>query len=442
MKKRILLQAFMIIVIIVAGYYLTSAVFPKNLSRYPFFILLLLTDLYLWSVVKRKIFTYNNILKSALAVLYWLPLMLLMAVTVVSYWHPSNEWHSAVRIYSNGLIFIFYVAKIVPAIFLLTADLIRFSVHIARNTKSRSKDRNSAGKISRSRFIEQISLATGGLMIATMFAGMLKWVHDFKIKHIKIPIRQLPFAFQGYRIAQISDMHLGSWSSIDQLEQAIELIQYEAPDMIVFTGDLVNYSTEEAFKFKETLRKLSANDGVFAILGNHDYGDYKNWPTTEDKKQNMRDLYSFYNDIGWKLLRNDHKIITREGDSLAVIGVENWSSHKRFPKKGNLEKATKGLGQVPVRILLSHDPSHWDVVEKQNPEIQLTLSGHTHGFQFGIDIPGIKWSPAQYMYKRWAGLYSTEDQSRYLYVNRGLGSIGYPGRIGILPEITMIELIS
>lgn len=442
MKKRILFQALLMIVVIVAGYFLTSAVFPKNLSRYPFFVLLLLIDLYLWSVVKQRIFTYNKVLKSGLAFLYWFPFMLLITVTVVSYWHPSNNWPSHLRIYSNGLIFIFYVAKIIPATFLLIADLIRFSVHMAKSTSSRSKNSGSGGKITRSRFIEQVSLATGGLMIVAMFAGMLKWVHDFKLKHIKIPIRDLPPAFLGYRIAQISDLHLGSWADIEQLEQAVELINNEDPDLIVFTGDLVNYATEEAFQFKETLGRLKARDGVLAVLGNHDYGDYKNWPSAEDKKQNMRDLYSFYNDIGWKLLKNDHKIISHDGDSIAVIGVENWSSNKRFPKKGNLEKASKGIGPVHVRILLSHDPSHWDVVEAQNPEVQLTLSGHTHGFQFGIDIHGIKWSPAQYMYKRWAGLYSSEDQNRFLYVNRGLGSIGYPGRIGMLPEITMIELTS
>jgi uncharacterized protein len=442
MKKSFFLKALILLFVVIAGYFITAAVFPKNLSRYPFFILLLLTDIYLWSVVKRKIFTYNTVLKTGLALLYWFPFLLLTGTTVVNYFYESADWVPILRIYSYGLIFIFYTAKLIPALILLLTDLIRFSTQLIKYKRVSPSEEKSSELITRSRFIEQLSLATGGLMITTMFAGMLKWVHDFRVKFITIPIKNLPEAFHGYRIVQISDLHLGSWANENQLEHAIDLIHNQNPDLIVFTGDLVNYSTKEAWRFKETLKKLSSKDGVLTILGNHDYGDYMNWPSVEDKKQNMRDLFSFYNEIGWKLLKNSHHIITRNNESLAIIGVENWSTNKRFPKKGNIEKASKGIGQEPVRILLSHDPSHWDVVEQQNPEIQLTLSGHTHGFQFGIDIPGIKWSPAQYMYKRWAGLYPNEDNSRFLYVNRGLGSIGYPGRVGILPEITLIELTS
>jgi len=442
MKKTFYLKALILLLVIISGYFLTAAVFPKNLTRYPFFVLLLLTDIYLWSVVKSKIFTYNSILKSGLALAYWFPFLLLVLTTVINYFYNSADWPPAVRIYINGLIFVFYTAKLIPALILLLTDMIRFSKHLVKYNNRAHSESKPSELITRSQFIEQLSLATGGLMITTMFAGMLKWVHDFRVKYVSIPIFNLPQAFNGYRIVQISDLHLGSWANETLLDQAIDIIHKQNPDLIVFTGDLVNYSTKEAWRFKESLKKLSARDGVLTILGNHDYGDYMNWPSVEDKKQNMRDLFTFYNEIGWKLLKNSHQIITRNNESLAIIGVENWSANKRFPKKGNIEKASKGIGQVPVKILLSHDPSHWDVVAKQNPEIQLTLSGHTHGFQFGIDIPGIKWSPAQYIYKRWAGLYSNEDNNRFLYVNRGLGSIGYPGRVGILPEITLIEITS
>jgi predicted MPP superfamily phosphohydrolase len=273
-----------------------------------------------------------------------------------------------------------------------------------------------------------------------MFTGMFRWVHRFDIKRLIINLNGLPEAFSGFRVVQISDLHLGSWSDIEALEEAFDDILNANPDVIVFTGDLVNYTTDEANRFKKTLKRLTAPYGVYAILGNHDYGDYVRWPNETDKKHNLEELFKLYEDSGWTLLRNSSAIISKGDDRLAIVGVENWSANARFPRKGKLDKALIGLEQIPAKILLSHDPSHWSAQVIDYPvEIGLTLSGHTHGFQFGIEIPGFKWSPAQYVYRHWAGLYES-DSKKYLYVNRGLGSIGYPGRIGILPEITLIEL--
>lgn len=445
MNKKTLAKTAVFVLLLVIGYFLTAAVFPKNLTRYPFFVILVLMDIYLWAIVKAKVFTYSVHLKRIIAGVYWLPLMLLSGTVIVGYFLPSSAWLPALRIYINGFIFIFYVSKMIPAILLLLGDLINLTAKLwiisTRKSVSNKHEKNTAG-MTRSRFLQNVAFVTGGLMLSTMFAGMLKWVHDFRISRISLKLNDLPPAFDGFKIVQISDLHLGSWSNVKQMEEAVELINAESPDLIVFTGDLVNYSTDEAFRFKDTLAQLHADKGVYAILGNHDYGDYMNWPSPDAKKKNMQDLHDFYYQIGWKLLRNSNDTITIDGESIGLIGVENWSLNKRFPRLGNVEKASKGLGAVPVIILLSHDPSHFETIEKSHTDIQLTLSGHTHGFQFGIEIPGIKWSPAQYMYKKWAGLYESNSKGQFLYVNRGLGSIGYPGRIGILPEITVINLIT
>ena len=209
----------------------------------------------------------------------------------------------------------------------------------------------------------------------------------------------------------------------------------------------MNYTTDEAFEFEDIFKKLKAQYGVFCVLGNHDYGDYKRWESKEAKNQNMEELYSFFSRVGWKLLRNENHVIQKGNEKIAIIGVENWGSLGRFQKYGDLDKAIKGVENIPVKILLSHDPSHWELKVNNLPvTIDLTFSGHTHGAQFGVEIHGIKWSPAQYIYKYWAGLYSELNSmtgnKQYLYVNRGTGSIGYPGRVGILPEITLVELQS
>ena len=277
-----------------------------------------------------------------------------------------------------------------------------------------------------------------------MFIGMFKWAYEFRIVREKIVFPNLAKEFNGFKIVQISDIHLGTWTSKKPLQKAVDLINELNPDIILFTGDLVNYATNEAIGYENILSQLKAKYGVFAILGNHDYGNYVTWSSIEAKQENMMQLYNFFEKVGWKLLNNENIIIEKETGNLALIGVENWGANPRFPKYGDIDKALVGAENADVKILMTHDPSHWEkVIIPGGYDIDLSLSGHTHGFQFGIETKEIKWSPAKYVYKYWAGLYEDAAKSgKYIYVNRGLGSIGYPGRIGMLPEITLLELES
>jgi hypothetical protein len=418
---------------------------PKYTGQYVFFMVIVLGDIYLWSSIKKAVFNYKKWLSASLSVIYWLPFLLLVLFAFGTLLVPIIDWNDSLRTYILGVIMVFYTAKLLPIIFLLLSDFVRVitKIFILANKEKRQEFKEENKGISRSKFLQYVGFISGGLILGTMFVGMFKWVYQFNVIKQKIKLPNLSESFKGFKIVQISDMHLGSWASEKPLEQAVEMINEMNPDLILFTGDLVNYATKEAFRFEDTLKKLKAKNGVYAILGNHDYGDYINWPTKQDKQANMNELYELYDRLEWKLLNNSNEIVERESGSLALLGVENWGANPRFPRLGDIDKAMAGAEDADVRILMTHDPTHWDkVIVPENYPVDLSLSGHTHGFQFGIEIPGIKWSPAQWMYKHWAGLYQDETSERYLYVNRGLGVIGYPGRIGILPEITMFELVA
>ncbi|MCS6809628.1 MAG: metallophosphoesterase, partial [Bacteroidota bacterium] len=274
---------------------------------------------------------------------------------------------------------------------------------------------------------------------SSLLYGMARGAFHYTVHRATIVLPHLPQSFNGLRIVQISDLHIGSFISQAPLEQAWEIIRAQNPDIIFFTGDLVNNFAEEIDSHLSILKQLHAPYGVFSVIGNHDYGDYVRWESDEAKCNNFQRLQALQQDCGWQLLMNDHAILERNGDYLAILGVEHWGTAMNFPKRGNLAQAYKGTEHAAVKLLLSHDPSHWDAqIRPHFPDIDITFSGHTHGAQFGIEIPGFRWSPAQYVYKQWAGLYRQGKQ--YLYVNRGLGFIGYPGRVGIAPEITVVEL--
>lgn len=434
--------------LIVLGYFVVLQLYPKNAMRYPFMIILLAGDYYFWASFKNWVFSKKPMLKYFLGVLYWLPFLLLIASSLAGFYIPSQEWDQSFRTYLFGFIFIAYAAKVIPIIFLLLADIFRgFQLFNRKVTKLAVKAENvpQGNKITRSQFLQKAGLISGGLMFSGLLLGMLKWAFDFKIHSHRVKLPHLPSSFNNLRIIQISDIHLGSWASKSSLLEAVNRINELGADFIFFTGDLVNYRTDEAFPFEDILANLEAKQGIFVTLGNHDYGDYMRWPSANAKEQNMIDLYNFYDRLGWKLLNNENEVFEGSDGKVAVIGVENWGDFGRFPKHGDLDKAIKGAEDADVKLLLSHDPSHWDkVVTSQNTDVDLTFSGHTHGFQFGIEIKNIKWSPAQYIYKHWAGMYSkTADNGmlQRLYVNRGLGTIGYPGRVGILPEISLFELV-
>jgi len=294
--------------------------------------------------------------------------------------------------------------------------------------------------IPRSVFISRLALLAGGAIVTAFIYGTVNR-YTYRVRRIRLRLAALPEAFRGLKIVQLSDIHTGSFDNPAAVMKGIQKVLDEKPDLILFTGDLVNNKTDEVEGYREMFAALSAPMGVYSVLGNHDYGDYVSWDTPAEKRHNLERLMEVQQEMGWRLLMNEHVLLERGGQQIALIGIENWSARAGFPKYGNMRKAYEGLPEknIPFKILLSHDPSHWDAeVRPQYPDIQLTLSGHTHGMQFGVEIPGFRWSPAQYVYKEWAGLY--HEGAQYLYVNRGFGFLGYPGRLGIMPEITVIEL--
>lgn len=331
------------------------------------------------------------------------------------------------------------IMKVLIALILLLDDIRRilFAISSLFYKESTKPERIVQG-MSRSQFFNTLALVLGGSMFTALLYGMTNR-YNYKLHSKKLRFSSLPEEFNGYKIIQISDIHSGSLNNPEAILKGIEKINALSPDVIFFTGDLVNNKSDEMEPFMEVFNKLRAKHGVFSILGNHDYGDYISWNSLEEKKANLDKLKQIHSQLGWRLLLNEHVILEKDRAQIAVLGVENTSFGHRFHSYGDLAKAYAGSEEHPFKILLSHDPSHWDgEVNKQYQDIQLTLSGHTHGMQFGVEIPGLKWSPVQYIYKQWAGLYTSGEQ--HLYVNRGFGFLGYPGRVGILPEITLFEL--
>jgi hypothetical protein len=433
------------ILLLFGMHFLLTELFPKSVGRIPVFVGLFLLDIYLYSSYHKKIWSWNKTKAWLVTLLYWLPSILVLILISGSIVKPFKDWNKLLAISIQGFLLMSYSAKLIPIIFLVIADIFRLIKKTFQNKTTKESD--GEYKISRSAFLRKAGLIGGGIVFGGLFTGIIKWVHDYKIWNETVRIPNLPNSFEGLKIIQFSDFHLGSWVSNKDLQEAVDTMNEMEADLVFFTGDLVNFSTAEALPYQDILVQIKAKYGVYCVLGNHDYGDYVNWKTKKQKEDNMRQMYKLYKDMGWKLLRNENDIINDNGNELAIIGVENWGSMGRFPKHGDLSKAIKGVENIPVKILLSHDPTHWQYKVKEfDHTINLTFSGHTHGGQVGIEIPGFRWSPAQYVYKYWAGMYSAPNQitggEQHLYVNRGIGAIGYTGRIGIKPEITLVELTS
>lgn len=337
----------------------------------------------------------------------------------------------------------FVVGKVLILIIMLIDDLRRGGVWIYEAIAA-SKPSVATGDdaISRSVFLTRLALLLGGTSLVGFIYGITNR-YNYHVHRIKLQLPGLPPAFKGLKLVQLSDIHTGSFDNHAAVAKGINKALAENGDVILFTGDLVNNHSDEVDEnYQKIFAMLKAPMGVYSTLGNHDYGDYMQWPSPEAKRANLDKLKAMHASMGWRLMMNEHVILQRGTDKIALLGVENWSAKANFPKHGDMAKAYDGLAaqNIPIKILMSHDPSHWDAqVRTQYPDVQLTLSGHTHGMQFGIESKWLKWSPVQYMYKEWAGLY--QENSQYLYVNRGFGFLGYPGRLGILPEITVIELV-
>ncbi|MES2762530.1 MAG: metallophosphoesterase [Bacteroidota bacterium] len=415
---------------------------PSFIAIFIFFAVILFFEWYFLFALKTVSIDYSpGKRKLVLWIAYTLAVCSLL-LFAVSAFYPPPEWNNTMR-FISAIFLILLLCKILGCVFLLVDDIIRLFKWIAFKFSSSDlgTTENTNNHISRLKFFSYLALTFSFIPAVSFIYGMVRGAYKYRVHKVKVTSPNLPDAFDGFKIVQLSDMHSGSFMSTDPLVKAFNIVMEQKPDAIFFTGDLVNNESSETAMHLETYKMLKAPYGVYSILGNHDYGDYKQWETPEDKIQNLDSLKDIQRQSGWRLLMNEHVPIEKDGQRIALLGIENWGGNLRFPRYGKLENAHAGTEGYPFKILLSHDPSHWDVQvsqEEKYKDIDLTLSGHTHGMQFGIEIPGFKWSPVQYIYKHWAGLYKQDNQ--YLYVNRGLGFLGYPGRLGIWPEITVIEL--
>ncbi len=390
--------------------------------------LLFALEFYVYQAVKTV--TSNT----AFRVSYWVITILIYAFFIYEVLSTKKSDRSAQRIQIVASVFlIFILPKLFILIFLLLEDFTRFigyGLQKLGDGQQHLADRRS--------FISLAGIGAAAALSLLFADGIIFGKYRHRARRVKLKIAGLPEAFRGYRVLQISDVHSGSFLHPEKLQHAIDLINEQDADLILFTGDMVNNYAEEFVPFVNLFKSIRSRDGKFSVLGNHDYGEYGTWNSVTEKERNVPNLIELQKQAGFKMLRNSHHIIERDGEKLYLIGVENWGE-KPFPQYGDLDKAATGIPAEAAKILMSHDPTHFDAIVKNHPSnVQLTMSGHTHGMQFGIDLKNVRWSPVQYRYKKWADLY--ESQGKYLYVNRGFGVIGYPGRVGINPEITVFEL--
>ena len=380
----------------------------------------------------------KTVFKSSWIHYLFFAIALVVALNMVYQFTTPSEGRviSGGRGYAIGFLLSFMAFNLVLVPILIGEDIIRSFISVYDKyfiTKE------SFYLPSRRKFISQIGLGLAAIPFASLLYGMYQGRYNYKVLKYTLHFEDLPEAFDGYKMTHISDIHSGSFDNKEKINYAVDLVNIQKSDVIVFTGDLVNNKASEMYDWKDTFSKLTANDGVFSVLGNHDYGDYVDWATEKDKQDNLNELITIQKEIGFDLLLNESRYIQKDGQKLALVGVENWGKGG-FKKAGDLDKASSNIAADDFKILLSHDPSHWaeKVIDHDN-HYHLTLSGHTHGMQFGIEIPGwIKWSPVKWRYKHWAGIY--KEKGQYINVNRGFGYLAYPGRVGIWPEITVIEL--
>lgn len=381
-----------------------------------------------------KTFTSNRWLLFAYFLFVIMVVGNLLFYTVVLERSTSNEPR---LMYAIGFFISLFVFQILVTILLLGEDIFRIPQGIYAYFSKMPDQVQFLPQ--RRKLISQIAIGLASIPFASLLYGMFRGKYNFKVLSYKLEYDDLPEAFEGFKIAQISDIHSGSFDNPKKVQYGVDLVNAQDADVVFFTGDLVNNRAEEILPWIQTFKKINAKHGVYSILGNHDYGDYSPWESPEAKKKNMEDLKKAQKKMGWDLLLNESRFIEKQGQRVAILGVENWGSGG-FKKAGDLNKALSNVAAEDFKILMSHDPSHWEAEVIPHPfNIHLTLSGHTHGMQFGIEIPGwIKWSPIKWRYKQWAGIY--EKLNQRLNVNRGFGYLAYPGRVGIWPEVTVITL--
>ncbi|MFY8127118.1 MAG: metallophosphoesterase [Chitinophagaceae bacterium] len=409
-----------------------------------FFILagiMLLLDFYVFQAVKTVTQNTSEKARYVIHSIFWM-ITALTIISLIAY--PYLQFLQTSKIFRNYVFAILiglFFAKFIATVFFLIDDIRRGALWLMEKIfpTTGAEYLNTEDAIPRSAFLSWLGLGVGTTLFGTLLYGFSN-KYNYQIKKVKLAFENLPKNFKGFKIVHISDIHSGSFNDKKAVQHGVDLILQQQADLILFTGDLVNDRHSEVVDYMPIFAQLKAKHGVYSTLGNHDYGDYVQWETKEAKADNLQKLKDAQATMGWRLLMNEHVAIEKENEKIALIGIENWGAKGRFPKYGKLKEAHAATTDYHFKILMSHDPSHWDAeVKPLYNDIDLMLSGHTHGMQFGFETPFFKFSPVQWMYKQWAGLY--EDGNQKLYVNRGFGFIGYPGRVGILPEITVIELV-
>jgi len=409
--------------------------------RNPLFLVILITvliliDFYIYHVLKILIQGASNGTRTTVGLIYWV-LCIMSIGSFLLFPYITNPYFKQ-YIFSIGIGWV--LTQVFMVLFFLVDDLRRGAFWTMGQAASiaGAKFMNTEKGIPRSTFLSWLGVGLSSTLFFSLLYGFGN-KYNYKLIKKKLALKGLPLAFKGFKIIHISDIHSGSLKDKAAVLKGIELIEKQNADLVLFTGDLVNDRATEMHDWMDVFGKIKAPHGVYSTLGNHDYGDYVKWDTAEEKKQNLDALKQVHDNLGWRLLMNENISIEKSDEKIKIVGIENWGAKARFPKYGKMDLAMQGVSQEDFVILMSHDPSHWEaeVIPKYS-HIQLTLSGHTHGMQFGLENPYFKWSPVQWVYKQWAGIYDNKDQQ--LYVNRGFGFLGYPGRVGILPEITLIEL--
>ncbi|MBG37832.1 MAG: hypothetical protein CMP72_02275 [Flavobacteriales bacterium] len=411
------------------------------LTRMFFFIaFFLLLDFYLFTSIS-PVFNKGSFSNKIFNITYWVISAIIYSIIIFVFINfnkrtPSVHFNNEILI--SSFMFIVFISKFFALIPLVVDDILRIFRFIGQFIVTDLK-RENIFDIDRLKFLKKTSLFIGSTFFITMLGGILFGRYNFKTKNINLKLENWSSKLKDFKIVQISDLHLGSFSSVKKLEEVVEIINNEKADLVVFTGDLVNNFHNEALPYISTLKKIKSNYGNYSVLGNHDYCDYVGWKRSSKKwKDNFNEMLEVHKKMGFNLLLNSSKEIEIEDEKINLVGVENWGAGN-FNKDGDLKKAMFEVNEEYPTILLSHDPSHWSaqVLDFQK-RIDLQLSGHTHGMQFGIDIPGFKWSPVQWRYKQWSGLY--ENSKKFIYVNTGVGNLAYAGRVGIMPEITVLKI--
>lgn len=404
-------------------------------------VVTLLVDLYCYHAILSVFKKWKERTKKWFKIAWWtISISLIIGVFCAIYLNLLLTLRAVILV----AFFLTGTAKLVVLPFLLIDDLRRLSIKISRKFKKKNavvapQEPIAGEPISRSSFIVKAGLIAGAVPLSSLSWGIISGAYDYQIRRVDLKLPNLPSAFDGITLAQLSDIHSGSFYNKTAVKGGIEMLMAEKPDIVFFTGDLVNNLTREVKDYQDMFSKVNAPLGVYSVLGNHDYGEYYfGKKTSPAKVKNLQDMFVTHKLMGWDLLMNEHRRIKVDGQEIGVLGIENWGMG-RFPKYGKMELATKNTDDLPVKLLLSHDPSHWrGQVLQDYPQIDAMFSGHTHGMQFGVRLKEMQWSPVQYIYKEWAGLY--KEQQQQLYVNVGYGFLGYPGRVGILPEITIFTL--